>query len=146
MDKNRKFSLEDAKKASEEQSLYEWILNYLRSEGQNSKLSQYLMEAKPKHVFLKEFPLMKLLRIMGPESNMIFKESEDKWEARVNSLIKSLKSGEEFPPLIVTDLWKDLQLSDGSHRHEALIRFGIEKYWTVFLFTKDESLQLTKDY
>lgn len=69
---------------------------------------------------------------MGPEDSMVFKESKEVWEKRVSDLIKKLKAGEKFPPLIVTDFWGTLHISDGSHRHEALIRSGVNKYWIIY--------------
>lgn len=119
-------------------ALFQWAQDYLRTDGNNEKLADYLDEHNPTTIELIEFPLSKLVRIIGPEDGLKFREPQDVWESRVISLKQSIKKGVKFPPLIVTDFWGDLQLSDGSHRHEALIRSGFKKYWTIFFFSKPE--------
>jgi len=76
---------------------------------------------------------------MGPERGMLFTESRQKWEQRIEDLLIALKNQAIFQPLIATDIWGEIYLSDGSHRHEALIRNKRENYWTVFFVTKKES-------
>jgi hypothetical protein len=143
------FSLPLAQAAHARGELGDWIQSYLRSEGHNHHLADYLLAAQPTLVILQEFPLHRLTRIMGPEPGLLFTESTEKWKRRVTELMEIItstsspvNSSVQFPPLIVTDLWQDLQLSDGSHRHEALLRCGATSYWTAFLFTKASSLKL----
>lgn len=139
------FSLESAFEAEKNSQLFQWTQDYLRSEGNNSGLADHLLNEDPSLIILKEFPLKKLKRIMGPESGMNFSEEFEVWELRVNSLVQVVKDGTTFPPLIVTDFWEPLTLSDGSHRHESMIRLGIEEYWTLFFFKSLESIKLIEN-
>ena len=139
MTNNYRYTLESALRAHKKGQLFQWTQDYLHGEGQNRKLAEHLTEKRPASIELVEFPLSKLKRVMGPEKGMAFTESEELWEKRVNQLIRRVKEGQRFPPLIVTDLWKDLEISDGSHRQEALLRCGYKKYWTAFFFYKKTS-------
>lgn len=137
-----KYSLHSALEADKKNELFQWTQDYLRGDGWNSGLADHLVEEKPTLVILREFPLHKLKRIMGPEQNMNFVEEQEVWEKRVHNLVERIKEGKQFPPLLVTDFWKPLELSDGSHRHEALLRCGIDAYWTIFFFKHQESIKL----
>lgn len=142
MNQTYEFTIDTAIEADKNGELFQWAQDYLRGEGWNSGLGDHLVEGKPKVIKLLEFPLNKLKRIMGPEEGMNFIEESGVWEEKVNNLVEKIKEGKKFPPLIVTDFWKSLELSDGSHRHEALLRCGYDKYWTIFFFSKKESLNL----
>jgi len=130
------FTLESAQRAHQTGQLADWLQDYLRGEGNNHKLADILLNTQPITIKLENFPLHKLTRIMGPEPGMLFTESTEKWEQRVEDFMTILQESRELPPLIVTDIWQDWQLSDGSHRHEALRRLGVDSYWTIFVFTK----------
>lgn len=82
---------------------------------------------------------------MGPEKEINYPEEVEIWEQRIEKLIAVIKKGIQFPPLIVTDFWKDLEIADGSHRQEALLRAGYDKYWTLFFFTEEASKKLLID-
>jgi len=142
MNQTYKYTLNSALEADKKNELFQWAQDYLRGEGWNKGLADHLMEEKPSIAMLMEFPLDKLKRIMGPEQGMNFVEESEVWEKRVTNLVERIKEGKEFPPLMVTDFWKPLELSDGSHRHEAFIRCGYDKYWTIFFFKNNHSLQL----
>lgn len=146
MNKKFYFSLENAKESFNEGKLLDWIQNYLRNEGSNIKLADHLIKIKPKILSLISFPLNKLTRIVGPEKGMQYQEQNEKWEQRISGLIKAINMGVNLPPLIVTDIWNDnLSIADGGHRHEAFHRQGIDKYWTIFLFTKDKNIKLISE-
>jgi hypothetical protein len=133
------FTLQGCQEAAEKGRLSTWLQDYLRSEGNNHKLADILLKTKPTSIKLENFPLTKLIRIMGPEPGMLFTEPSEKWEERVNELTACIQQKIDLPPLIVTDIWQDFQLSDGSHRHEALLRSGFDAYWTIFVFSKADS-------
>lgn len=137
------FTLEGALEANVNGKLYDWTQDFLRSEGGNEKLADIVVE-KPASIQLIEFPLSRLKRIMGPEENMKFPEDKEVWGQRVNKLEEKIKEGIKLPPLIVTDFWDDLAISDGSHRYEALLRSGLDKYWTIFFFGKSKSRELLR--
>jgi len=131
--KSYKDSLDSVFVANKNGLLFEWIQKYLRGEGSNHSLADHLIEKNPQTIELTKFSLEKLIRVMGPEEGMVFKEKAELWEKRVEGLVKKIKDGEKFPPLIVTDFWGPLQISDGSHRHEALLRCGYEDYWILYV-------------
>jgi hypothetical protein len=139
MSEQYKFSLESAQEAQKEDRLFDWAQEYLRGEGWNGEFANQIVERNPSIIELVEFPLMNLTRTMGPEPNIAYPEKMDIWENRVSILVKKIKEDVHLPPIIVTDFWKDLEIADGSHRHEAFLRCGKEKYWTLFLFMKKES-------
>lgn len=131
-----KFTLESALKAKKEASLEEWVQQYLRDEGHNIKLANILQENEIIWVDLIEYNLDKLKRAMGPEDDMLFKEEKEKWEERINNFAILIKGGFSPSPIIATDLWDDISISDGTHRFEALKKTGFKKYWVIF-FTKN---------
>ncbi|MFA7301284.1 MAG: ParB N-terminal domain-containing protein [Candidatus Shapirobacteria bacterium] len=145
MNKEQLFTLENAFDKNKTGDLKQWTIDYLMTEGNNTKLAESLDKNIIISVVLVEFPLDKLKRIVGPEPEMLFLESSEKWEKRVESLVDALKNNAKFPPLIVTDIWDNFTIADGGHRYEALKRCGIEKYWTIFLFTKNESQKLLEE-
>ncbi len=140
MNKDYKFNLNSAILANKNNTLLHWVNDFLNGEGRNHYLADIIKDEKLSIIKLVEFPISKLKRNMGPEENMKFSESSEKWEERVEDLIKKIKEGKEFPPLIVTDFWSPLTISDGSHRHEAFLRSGYNMYWTIFLFKDEKSL------
>jgi hypothetical protein len=130
------YTLQSAISANAESNLKNWLQDYLRSEGKNHTLANYIQDEEVTYS-LEESDLLILNRIMGPESSMKFFEAEDVWEERVRELQNKIMFGEELPPLIVTNLWSDSEIADGAHRHEALIRQGHTKYWTVFCLSNN---------
>ncbi len=134
MQQTYKFTLETAIEANKKGELLQWTIDYLNGEGANDTLANHIIAFKPIFVVLKEFPLNRLTRIVGPEKEMMFFEEPDKWLRRVSGLVESYKQGRRFPPLIVTDFWKSMDIADGGHRLEALRRCGVDSYWTIFLF------------
>jgi hypothetical protein len=143
MNKDYKYSLETAIEADQKGDLFQWLQNYLRAEGNNKELADYLKD--PTIIKLMEFPLNKLIRSTGPEIEMAYFEVSDVWEERVSNLVEKIKEGNKLPPLIVTDFGKPLSLSDGNHTHEALRRCGYDRYWTIFFFKNKDSLELLKN-
>ncbi|NQU84110.1 MAG: ParB N-terminal domain-containing protein [Parcubacteria group bacterium] len=133
-----KFTLESALKAKEQKKLHQWVINYLNDEGKNESLSKTLKKKEDCLLDLFEYPLDKLKRAMGYEKDMKFREDRNKWERRIRHFIKCIKNGETLPPIIATDFWDEIHISDGTHRSEALKRAGYKKYWTIF-YIKDES-------
>lgn len=139
------FTLESALKAKKQGKLHQWILKYLNSEGNNKKLAKVLKEEEYFWSDMLEYPLDKLKRVMGYEKGMKFRESREKWEKRISFLTNCLKKGESFAPLIATDFWGDIHLSDGTHRFEALKKSGYEKYWTIFYIKNRDNKKVVKN-
>lgn len=134
--KKKQLTSQDALQAKGKGTLREWVQEYLNSE-KNYGLAAALEKQTAVFVDIIEFPLAELRKIEGPEP-VSDRESLDRWEERVSAIELLIDQGYEFPPLVVTDYWKPLEIADGSHRHEAFLRKGIKKYWTIF-FIKDKS-------
>lgn len=143
--KERLFTLENAKSKNQNDKLVQWTIDYLLSEGNNHKLATALANNQIIAVTLTEFPLQELKRVIGPEPEMLFFENAETWQERVGGLVEALKNNAELPPLIVTDMWDNFNIADGGHRYQALKQCGVEKYWTIFLFTKYESQKFLED-
>lgn len=137
---NPEFSLHKAQQALQENNLASWIVNYLYTQGNNHSLASRIERAELKIADLREIPLNKFVRIIGPEEGMVFHEPAEVMESRVVKLMEAIAKGEQFPPLVVTDFWKLGTIQDGAHRFEALKRSGYETYPAVVLFEKNESL------
>lgn len=136
-----KFTLESAQKAQQEQKLHQWVIEYLNSEGNNTKLAKILNEEQCIWIDLVEYPLDRLSRVMGPEENMVFREKQETWKKRIEYFVNRLNDGEVFSPIIATDIWDSIHIADGTHRFEALKKTGHTKYWTIF-FIKDAKNKL----
>ncbi|MDP3941622.1 MAG: hypothetical protein Q8Q49_04930 [bacterium] len=133
----------EALTAKEKGLLMEWVKAYLEKEG-NRGLLDALSQNRTDYIDLVEFPLSLLKKIDGPEE-IPNRQPLDVWETRVSILETNIGNGEFPPPLIVTDFWKPLEIVDGNHRHEALIRNGIDAYWTIFIFCNHESKELLSE-
>ena len=110
--------------------------------GGNSSLWNNILKRKGTFsVNLEEVALDTMPTIMGPiGSGKTFTEPEEIWQSRVDSLEQSLNKGSFVPPpFIMTNFWEDEPtLADGNHRHAALLRCGIKRYW-VIVFRLDRS-------
>jgi len=133
-----KFTLESAIEAKNKRGLHQWVIEYLNDEGSNKKLSKILTEEKYIWMDLVEYPLNQLKRVMGPEKKMLFHEDFKKWDRRIEHFIRCINKGELLPPIIATDFWNGVHISDGTHRFEALKKTGHKKYWTIF-YVKNEN-------
>jgi hypothetical protein len=112
--------------------LKELTIDFLNKEGNNKKLAGIISDRGDVEVKMDKVKLSTLKREMGPvEENLIFSEDREKWNRRVESFAKDIKGGYEPLPLILTNFWTELDLSDGSHRYAALERLGVEEYWAV---------------
>lgn len=134
-------SITTAQTAHDQDKLVVWVLEYLRGEGKNDSLANSIQKRPHATTIFKEYPIENLKRIMGPEPDMQWQEDPQTWEQRVKAITQAIEAGAQLPPLIVTDFWdNELHLSDGNHRHEALLRLGITHYWTIF-FVEDKSVR-----
>lgn len=125
------FTLQSALQARDNNTLEQWVQDYLHNEGHNNALADSLCKESISYS-LSEFPLLKLKRIMGPEERMKFFESVDVWDKRVKELEDRIVKKEIMPPLIVTNIWGEDEIADGAHRYEALLRQGYINYSVIF--------------
>jgi hypothetical protein len=127
-----KYTLESAFIANKEDKLCAWLIDFLVKEGNNPKLAKILQDEKPNWIGLVEYDLNKLKRVMGPEPEMVFHESEEAWQQRINKFVELISNGLKPCPIIASDYWNEILICDGTHRFEALKKVGITKYWTIF--------------
>lgn len=121
-----------------------WVEKFLEAEH-NHGLANAIKNTPLKALEFVRFPLEKLNKIQGPEA-IPDRESLNTWESRVQEQITEIKNGRLPAPLIVTDFWWPLEIADGNHRHEALVREGFKKYWTIFFVKDEKNLQLIKSH
>lgn len=133
----KNFTPQAALLASKNGRLKEWTINYLETAGNNQELADIYKTVEVSWS-IKRFPLKELKRATGPEKGMAYYEAPEIWEKRVKELVEKIKQGTQLPPLIVSNTPNTdaVGLSDGNHRHEALLRFGIEQYYCIFTIVK----------
>ncbi|NTG00828.1 hypothetical protein G6L33_11320 [Agrobacterium rhizogenes] len=122
------FNLETCAEAAQTGKLQEWVLDYLDS--------GYWVNLGPRDGLLLQkrywigpisIELLKLERCCGPEDGMTYHIPNDIWKERIESIALGLVDAQSLPPLIVE--WRDghLIVSDGNHRHAAILLKG----WTT---------------
>jgi hypothetical protein len=118
--------------------LLNWTIHHLSADPRNNELVEHIRKQPIVAVELKEYPLKLLKRIEGlPEAQP---ESSDIWNQRVSTIEEAIKNNTPLGPIIVTDFWNKLEIADGNHRHEALLKSGYKTYWTIFLLTHHDTL------
>lgn len=131
---------ENALLAMQNGDLENWVQALLQSEG-SLDLAKSLISEKAIAVKMYNFPLGKLKKINGPEEQVELRQPLDIWEKRVSKLTELIKGGFKPAPLIVTDFWNHFEIADGNHRHEAMLRAGINSYWTIFFIKHTKGLE-----
>ncbi|MDB5260547.1 MAG: hypothetical protein JWN37_778 [Candidatus Nomurabacteria bacterium] len=140
------FSIKELKAYTKKGRLDEWVFAFLHGPGINKNMARGLKLRKEEgyHSWVGpiNFPLKELVRCCGPEEGMEYPESLKKFNKRVNAMVKEIKKGWEVPALIANPRpWPILSVRDGTHRHEALIRSGKKKYYTIFWFDTPQDRQ-----
>lgn len=136
---NRKFNKTEAWTQADD--IHEWILSFLKSDGNNPVLAETLGRKAQYHYGPVDYPLDKLVNNFGADTSFKFHELQADLDLRVSAMLENMKTGWKPAPLIVTNLWEDyFEIADGAHRHKALQVAGIKKYPTVFYFKDQASL------
>ena len=114
-----------------------WVQKFLRGEGDNAKLADTLLGYDNLVVGPIEYPLSKVVNILGPTTDYKFFEDELVLNERVDKMVSSIQNGWIPSPLILTNIWENhLELADGGHRHRALLKAG-HKTHPVILYFRD---------
>ncbi len=111
---------------------------YLRWIWWNKELADWLLKAKRFRLWPIIITLNRLQRTCWPELNMEYQLSEKSFNetvARVQSYIEHWNS---MHPLICQFKDNVLNIRDGNHRHEALRRLNIKKYWVLVRTNTEE--------
>ncbi len=134
---------EEAIHAATNGTITEWLINYLndKNRGRNKALASGLAEDGKFHTDLIDYPIDKFKILMGPDTSFLYYEEPESFNNRVEAMIESLEKEWKPVPFIASDLWNEgLELNDGAHRAEALKRFGVKTYPTIFYFKDQEAL------
>ena len=136
----KNFSATEALEYAKNGLLEDWIHEFLTTSGKNEGLSTGLKKEKRFFVGPRNIDLDKLQRICGPEENIEYHESQERWEGKVQRILSGIKDGWEMPPLIVKYKRGKLFIADGNHRYEALKRQRFKKYWTIIWYNSMKEL------
>ena len=126
-------------------TLETWIHEYLQGEGRNSPFSDGLRLAPRQYWGPILFPLALLSRCTGPEPEMQYQVPVHDFEPRVVNIQKVIDAGADLPPMIVNYSSGTLQLNDGNHRWEALVRSKVESFGIVIWTTGEGDLAQFKE-
>ena len=135
------FTVKGARRCAEQGRLEAWIQAYL-STGEDDfhqRLGAWFNRAERFWVGPVEMPLSRLIRRLGPEEAMPWKEPCEDWERRVTSIQRAVAHPGDMPPMIARAVRDEagafqLLLNDGAHRHEALKRLGETTFWVLIWF------------
>lgn len=102
-EKNLKYrcSLSSAKEFSQAGRLEDWVHLFLLSDGHNKAFSDGLKQLERYYSGPFTMPLSLFSRCCGPEENIKYQVNAEWFEKRVQSLMKTLQSNDDMPPLIV---------------------------------------------
>jgi len=131
--------LTDALAAAKENRIHKWVISFLIASGNNLALADTLEQSGQYLYGPIDYPLKKLVNLIGPDDSFKYQEDVAELQARVNNIVRDIHKGWQPPPLIATNLWEDyLELADGGHRYMAFQSLGVDEYPTIFYF-RDES-------
>jgi hypothetical protein len=137
MPDRHRFSLASARAAAADGRTAEWVGDLLASPGSDNVILAAALAQHP-HEWWGPLlvPVDELVRLAGPEDDVLVPIETDEWEDDVDSMAESLEDGWEPPPLLAE--WQDdeLLLQDGNHRYEALVRDGATDVW-VLVYSDD---------
>jgi hypothetical protein len=138
---DRRFSLASARQAAGDGRTAEWVGELLASAGSdNAELAAALAQRPHDWWGPVSVPVDELVRLAGPEDDVLVPVESDEWEDDVESMEDSIEEGWEPPPLLAEWQRGELLLQDGNHRYEALVRDGARDVW-VLVYSDDPRAQ-----
>ena len=117
-----------AREAHAAGELSAWSQAFLRGEGGNVGIADPLL-AEDNVYLLAEVDLRDVYPCSGPDPEFDFPVPHDEYERRVEAMMRAFETGWDAPPLFVH--MPTLFLADGTHRRDALLRLGRDRYWAV---------------
>ena len=131
----RRFSLASARTAAAADRTPIWVGDFLASRGSDNVVLAAALAQKP-HWWVGPIPvpLSDLVRLAGPEKDVLVRVPPDEWEGDVEHMQDSLEHGWEPPPLLAEYRDGRLLLQDGNHRYEALAREHERDAWVLVFF------------
>ena len=131
----RRFSLASARAAADEGRTAIWVGDFLASRGSDNAVLAAAL-AQKRHWWLGPIRvrLDDLVRLAGPERDVLVRVAREEWEDDVEEMQRSLDEGWEPPPLLAEYKEGRLLLQDGNHRYEALAREHEREAWVLVFF------------
>ena len=139
MTSSTEFSLASAKRAADQGTLAEWVVDFLASPGSdNPQLAAALGFSDATFVGPIPFELDRLTPMAGPDQGRVaVPVPEEVWESDVEAMEHSFEEGWRPPPLLVSHRDGRYYLEDGNHRYETLRRSGATHAWAILLFADE---------
>ncbi len=135
-----RFDLRSAQRAAGREEIALWVGDLLASPGSDNEiLAAALAQKQHWWVGPVELPLEELVRLAGPEDDVLVPIDDDVWEADISTMEESVEEGWEPPPLLAEHQAGRLLLQDGNHRYEALSRSGAPSAWVLIYFDDEAS-------
>jgi hypothetical protein len=133
-----RFSLATAFAAAELDDLPTWVGSFLASRGSDNAVLAAAL-AQDRHWWLGPLrvPLEDLVRLAGPEDDVLVPVKPQEWENDIATMEGSLEEGWEPPPLLAEYREGRLLLQDGNHRYEALARADATDAWVLVWFDSE---------
>jgi hypothetical protein len=135
----QRFSLQSARQAADDNRIAIWVGDFLASRGSgNEVLAAALAQREHWWVGPIRVPLDDLVRLAGPEPDVLVPIERNDWETDVEEMQADLDEGWEPPPLLAQYQDGRLLLQDGNHRYEALARAEEKEAWVLVYFDDPE--------
>jgi len=130
-----RFSLAGARAAARDDELTQWVEDFLASRGSDNPLLALGLADGPRWwLGPVRVPLDELVRLAGPEDEVLCPIEPEEWEDEIDAMEDSLEEGWQPPPLLAQYRDGQLLLRDGNHRYEALVRAEASHAWTLVYF------------
>ncbi len=141
-----RFDLDSARRAAARDETAIWVGRLLASPGSDNAVLAAAL-AQEQHWWLGpvRIPVGDLVRLAGPEDDVLCEIDTDEWEADVTAMTESVEGGWEPPPLLAEFQDGRLLLQDGNHRYEALVREGAADAWVLLYFGTPEARDRYRD-
>jgi hypothetical protein len=134
------FSVAGAKQAAAAGQIDDWVDEFLRtSSGPNIPMADGLRKQRRWWIGPVALPLASMRRVCGPEPEMQYYTGPNAFERKVAAIRAVAVDPDALPPLILEYQRPLFRLCDGSHRHEALRRMGLERFWAFLWFNTEAS-------
>ena len=137
---DRTYTLSGALEYGKQGKIEEWVHEFLLGVGDNPTFSEGLKLQKRFYAGPVRMPLHLFKRICGPEEDMKYRNPAEGFELHVGNMVSAIREGWDMPPLIVQFGEEGLELNDGNHRFEALIRTGETHHHVIFWTSAEKDL------
>jgi len=128
----QQFSIDAARSAAQNDSLADWVAEFLASDGSdNAVLGEQMRNDYSIWFGPVRIGFDRLHRLAGPPDQPTLERLDSEDIERVESMEESIEDGWTPPPFVATWQGDHLVLEDGNHRAEGVRRSGDDGYWCV---------------